>query len=397
MIDHQARQDVDYMTIHAGVLFADLPLTRRRVTGIVSRGGGILARWMVEHERENPLYEAFDEVLAICATYDVTISLGDGLRSGSIADASDAAQFAELRTLGRLTEGAWARRPGDGRRPRPRAASGCGGRRPWTGSPTGSPRSAVCATDRLRVVLQVEPINDWLWRLHTPAVAAYAVAERDGFNLIDTGLPDGAEVILSVLAQLSGNGDTTPPVDQILLTHGHRDHTGSAAALAELTGALVLGPAGDAHIIEGGLPPEPVELADWEIPLFESLGEGAVAASPPVRLDRRLQGGEVLDWERPARIVPAPGHTRGSVAVLFEEERVLVAGDAIAGTNGEPIVGVFNVDRKQSIDSFRRLAELDVEVACFGHGEPLLAEAAARLRHGQGMSSAPPANGQESP
>jgi phosphomethylpyrimidine synthase len=109
VIDHQARQGVDYMTIHAGVLLAHLPLCRRRVTGIVSRGGGILARWMVHHERENPLYEAFDEVLAICREHDVTISLGDGLRPGSIADASDAAQFAELRTLGKLTERAWDR------------------------------------------------------------------------------------------------------------------------------------------------------------------------------------------------------------------------------------------------------------------------------------------------
>ncbi|HEY0279152.1 MAG TPA: phosphomethylpyrimidine synthase ThiC [Solirubrobacterales bacterium] len=108
-IEHQARQGVDYMTIHAGVLLAHLPLCRRRVTGIVSRGGGILARWMVAHERENPLHEAFDEVLEICAAYDVTISLGDGLRPGSIADASDAAQFAELRTLGKLTERAWER------------------------------------------------------------------------------------------------------------------------------------------------------------------------------------------------------------------------------------------------------------------------------------------------
>ena len=108
-IEHQARQGVDYMTIHAGVLLAHLPLCRRRVTGIVSRGGGILARWMVEHERENPLHEAFDEVLGICAAHDVTISLGDGLRPGSIADACDAAQFAELRTLGKLTERAWER------------------------------------------------------------------------------------------------------------------------------------------------------------------------------------------------------------------------------------------------------------------------------------------------
>jgi phosphomethylpyrimidine synthase len=108
-IESQAGQGVDYMTIHAGVLLEHLPLTRQRVTGIVSRGGGILARWMVHHRRENPLYERFDDVLEICRAHDVSISLGDGLRPGSIADASDAAQFAELGTLGALTERAWDR------------------------------------------------------------------------------------------------------------------------------------------------------------------------------------------------------------------------------------------------------------------------------------------------
>jgi phosphomethylpyrimidine synthase len=108
-IEHQARQGVDYMTIHAGVLLEHLPLTQHRVTGIVSRGGGILARWMVHHRAENPLYERFDDVLDICRRYDVSISLGDGLRPGSIADASDAAQFAELDTLGELTLRAWER------------------------------------------------------------------------------------------------------------------------------------------------------------------------------------------------------------------------------------------------------------------------------------------------
>jgi phosphomethylpyrimidine synthase len=108
VIEHQARQGVDYMTIHAGVRLEHLPLCQHRVTGIVSRGGGLLARWMVHHRRENPLYEAFDEILEICRSHDVSISLGDGLRPGSIADASDAAQFAELDTLGELTERAWA-------------------------------------------------------------------------------------------------------------------------------------------------------------------------------------------------------------------------------------------------------------------------------------------------
>jgi phosphomethylpyrimidine synthase len=109
VIAEQARRGVDYMTIHAGVRLEHLPLCQHRVTGIVSRGGGLLARWMVHHRRENPLFERFDEVLEICRAYDVSISLGDGLRPGSIADASDAAQFAELTTLGELTRRAWER------------------------------------------------------------------------------------------------------------------------------------------------------------------------------------------------------------------------------------------------------------------------------------------------
>lgn len=104
VITRQAEQGVDYMTIHAGVLLEHLPLCQHRVTGIVSRGGGLLARWMVHHEQQNPLYEGFDQVLEICRKHDVTISLGDGLRPGSIADATDAAQLAELRTLGELVK-----------------------------------------------------------------------------------------------------------------------------------------------------------------------------------------------------------------------------------------------------------------------------------------------------
>ena len=108
-IERQARQGVDYMTIHAGVRLEHLPLCRHRVTGIVSRGGGLLARWMVEHKQENPLYEHFDAILEICREHDVSLSLGDGLRPGCIADASDDAQFAELATLGDLTLRAWER------------------------------------------------------------------------------------------------------------------------------------------------------------------------------------------------------------------------------------------------------------------------------------------------
>lgn len=104
----QCEQGVDYMTIHAGVLLRHVPLTADRVTGIVSRGGSIIAGWCLGHHRENFLYEHFDELCEIFARYDVAFSLGDGLRPGSLADANDAAQFAELDTLAELTRRAWA-------------------------------------------------------------------------------------------------------------------------------------------------------------------------------------------------------------------------------------------------------------------------------------------------
>jgi phosphomethylpyrimidine synthase len=107
VIEEQAEQGVDYMTIHAGVLVQYVPLTTKRITGIVSRGGAILAEWMVKNHKQNLLYENFDRICKIFQKHDVSFSLGDGLRPGCLADASDQAQFAELKTLGELTRKAW--------------------------------------------------------------------------------------------------------------------------------------------------------------------------------------------------------------------------------------------------------------------------------------------------
>ena len=115
----QAEQGVDYFTIHAGVRLHYIHLTAPRVTGIVSRGGSIMAKWCLAHHRESFLYERFEEICDIMRKYDVSFSLGDGLRPGSIADANDRAQFAELETLGELTGSPGARLPGDDRRARP--------------------------------------------------------------------------------------------------------------------------------------------------------------------------------------------------------------------------------------------------------------------------------------
>jgi len=108
MIEHQAAQGVDYVTVHCGILREHVPLALKRVTGIVSRGGSLLAYWMSHHAQQNPLYTHFDRILEIARRYDVTLSLGDGLRPGSVADATDSAQLAELTVLGELTQRAWA-------------------------------------------------------------------------------------------------------------------------------------------------------------------------------------------------------------------------------------------------------------------------------------------------
>jgi len=109
MVEHQAQQGVDYMTVHCGVKLEHLHLTMGRVTGIVSRGGSLIAKWMMAHRQQNPLYMHFDDLCDVMRQYDVTWSLGDGLRPGSLADASDKAQFAELDVLGELTQRGWDR------------------------------------------------------------------------------------------------------------------------------------------------------------------------------------------------------------------------------------------------------------------------------------------------
>jgi phosphomethylpyrimidine synthase len=106
-LEHQARQGVDYFTIHAGVLREHLPYIKDRLIGIVSRGGSLLAKWMLVHGRQNPMYEAWEEICRVMRAHDVTFSIGDGLRPGGLADATDRAQLAELATLGELTERAW--------------------------------------------------------------------------------------------------------------------------------------------------------------------------------------------------------------------------------------------------------------------------------------------------
>ena len=204
--------------------------------------------------------------------------------------------------------------------------------------------------------MDVEQITDWLWCLRTPFVQAYAVRHSDGFHLIDTSTAGHDGAILDALGSVAGSTGRDVAIRDVLLSHGHDDHTGSAAALAERSGARILGPTGDASVIEGDSAAPVPSLRDWEVPLYEQALQH-VPPAPPVQIDVLVDDGAILDWEVPGRIVAAPGHTPGSVAVLFED-----------------------ADLPQAVATFRQLATLDVDIACFGHGAPLVGDAGARLR-----------------
>lgn len=227
--------------------------------------------------------------------------------------------------------------------------------------------------------MELERLTDWLWCLRTPVVQAYAVQHRDGVALIDTSTAGQAEAITSLLAQALGEPRREIPVHEIFLTHGHPDHTGSAAALAERTGARLLGPRLEADIIAGRRAADAPRLLDWEVALFEQTAS-QVPPAAPAELDEHLQADDTLDWDVPAQLVAAPGHTVGQLAVWFPSERVLIAADAMASHEGRYMPGVFNVDPDQAVATFRSLASLDLEIVCFGHGAPLIGDASERLR-----------------
>lgn len=227
--------------------------------------------------------------------------------------------------------------------------------------------------------LEIDELTDWLWCLRAGAVQSYAVREREGFNLIDALVADQEDAILAALASIRGCAADDVHVYELALTHAHVDHCGSAAGLVERAGARVAAPAREAAVVEGEESLPPPQLRDWEQPIWNVFG-AQVPPARPVRVQTRLRPGARLGWERAAQVVAAPGHTPGSIAFWFEEEKVLVAGDAVAIVAGRPVSGVFNIDVVLADRTFAELARLDSELACFGHGEPLRAGAARALR-----------------
>ena len=219
-----------------------------------------------------------------------------------------------------------------------------------------------------------------------PVGHAYLWHDPDGLTLIDTGLPGSAPHIAAAIRQV---GYQPADLRRLVLTHFHPDHVGAAGDVAGWGELEVLAHQADAPFIRAQAAGPPPDLADWERPLFEQITsqvtspvENPAAPEPPVppRIDREVSDGDELGFGDGAVAVAVPGHTPGSVAIYLPRPQVLFAGDAAARTpDGTVICGVFNVDRAQAAASFRRLAGLDVAVACFGHGEPLTDDAAAAL------------------
>ncbi|GAA0629206.1 MBL fold metallo-hydrolase [Sporichthya brevicatena] len=224
--------------------------------------------------------------------------------------------------------------------------------------------------------MSAERLTDRLDRVEVAGFQLYVWYDPDGVTLIDTGPVGSTDAILDALAR---RGRDPGELTRIVLTHFHDDHVGSAAELRARTGAQVVAHVADAPVIRGEQAGPPPNFTDWERELHAQVAAD-LAAAPPVPVDLDVHDGDVLPFGGGARVLAVPGHTDGSIALHLPGQGVLFTGDVIAEHQGAVIPGVFNLDGERVLDAFRALAQLDVDVACFGHGRPVLGGAGSTLR-----------------
>ncbi|GGZ11444.1 MBL fold metallo-hydrolase [Streptomyces olivaceoviridis] len=219
-----------------------------------------------------------------------------------------------------------------------------------------------------------------LYLLRFPVGQSYLWRDGDELTLVDAGPVGSGRTIADAITAL---GRSPQDVRRIALTHFHEDHAGGAGEFAALSGAEVLAHPLDAPFVRGERPGPPPRFEEWELPIHAEaarhLPEGPPVPPPALT---EVTDGDVLGFGGGARVVHVPGHTDGSIALFLPAHGVLFTGDTVAAApdDGTPVAGVFNLDRGRLLASIGRLADLEAEVACFGHGDPVLSGATAALR-----------------